>query len=133
MSRITTFALVLAGLAGTAGGAAAQDAAAGEKVFNKCKACHAVGEGATNKVGPYLNGIVGRKAASIEGYAYSPALKALADGGLVWTEDKLRPYLTDPKAFNPGTKMAFVGLKKEDELANVIAYLKTFGADGKKQ
>ena len=114
--------------------AQAADPAAGEKVFNKCKACHAIGEGATNKVGPQLNGIVGRKAASIETFSgYGEGLKELAAGGLVWDEAKLTDYLRDPKAFNPKTKMAFVGLKKDDELADVIAYLGQFGLDGKKK
>jgi cytochrome c2 len=113
---------------------AAGDAALGEKVFNKCKACHAVGEGATNKVGPVLNGIIGRKAASIDSYTgYGDGLKKLGADGLVWEEAKLTEYLRDPKAFNPTTKMSFVGLKKDEDIADVLAYLGQFGADGKKK
>jgi cytochrome c len=98
----------------------AGDAAKGEKVFAKCKACH---EASTdkNKVGPSLKGLFGRKAGSIEGYAYSAQMKAL---GITWNEETLKPYLTDPKAVVPGGKMAFVGLKKEEDVENVIEYLK---------
>ena len=126
-------AIASALLLSSAAGAAAQDAAAGEKVFNKCKACHAVGEGATNKVGPQLNGVVGRKAASVEGYTYSPALKKASDEGLVLTEENIAKWVAGPKAFLPGNKMSFVGLPKEQEVKDVIAYLGQFGADGKKK
>lgn len=122
-------ALVLAVLQG---GAAAQDAAAGEKVFAKCKACHAVGEGAKNKVGPELNGIVGRGAASLPDYKYSKAMEGKGAEGLVWDEASLAAYLADPKGFVKGTKMAFAGLKKPEDLENIIAYLATFAADGGK-
>ena len=102
------------------------DAEKGEKVFKKCKACHAVGEGAKNKVGPELNGIVGKEAASVEGFKYSKAFMEKKDEGLVWTEDNLETYLEKPKDFIPGTKMSFAGLRKEDDVDNVIAYLETF-------
>lgn len=107
----------------------AGDAEKGEKVFKKCKACHAVGEGAKNKVGPALNGIVGRAAASAEGFKYS---KPLQDSGWTWDEATLDKWLSD-RTTNvlKGTKMIFAGLKKDDQRADVIAYLKTFGADGK--
>lgn len=99
------------------------DAAAGEKVFNQCKACHENEKG-VNKVGPTLKGIVGRKAASVPDYKYSAAMTAKGAGGLVWTEENLTAYLPNPKAYVPGTKMAFAGLKKPEDVANVIAYLK---------
>ncbi len=99
------------------------DAAAGEKVFAKCKACHEVEKG-VNKVGPTLKGIVGRKAASVADYKYSDAMLAKGTEGLVWTEENLTAYLPDPKKYVPGTKMAFAGLKKPEEVANLIAYLK---------
>ncbi|MTI00656.1 cytochrome c family protein [Roseibium sp. RKSG952] len=106
------------------------DAAAGEKVFRKCQACHAVGEGAKNKVGPQLNGIVGREPASVEGYKYSKAAVENAEGAGPWTEAELMQYLEDPSKYLGGrSKMAFK-LRKEDERANVIAYLDTFNADG---
>jgi cytochrome c len=111
-----------------ASSAQAQDAAAGEKVFKKCMACHAVGEGAANKVGPELNGIVGRTAGTVEGFSYSQGMKDAGAGGLVWTEENLSKYLENPKGTIPGNKMAFAGLKKEDERANVIAFLKTHPA-----
>ena len=100
------------------------DAAAGEKVFIKCKACHENEQG-LNKIGPTLKGIVGRKSASVEGYAYSDGAKAKAAGGLVWDEATLAAYLPDPRAYMPGTKMAFAGLKNPRAVAHVIAYLTT--------
>ncbi|MEO1205986.1 MAG: cytochrome c family protein [Pseudomonadota bacterium] len=108
--------------------ASAQDIEAGKKVFRKCKACHAVGEGAKNKVGPQLNGVVGRKSAAIEGYKYS---KAMAEIGLTWDEATLDKYLEDPKGLVKGTKMIYRGLKKEKDRKNIIAYLATFDAEGK--
>ncbi len=107
-----------------AGEAAAGDPAAGKKVFNKCKACH-FADKEKNKVGPYLKGVVGRKAAAVEGFKYSDAMKAKAAEGLVWTEENLKAYLAAPKKFVPGNKMAFVGLKKDKDIADVIAYLKS--------
>lgn len=100
------------------------DAAKGEQVFKKCMACHSATD-ATNKVGPSLHGVVGRKAASVEGYKYSPAMTKKAEEGLVWDEATLAEYLPKPMAFVPGTKMAFAGLAKPEDVENVIAYLKT--------
>jgi len=120
---ILTFAL-LSALA-LAPPAAAQDAAAGEKVFLKCKACHQIGDNARNMVGPALTGIVGRKAGTYPGYNYSDANK---NSGLVWDEATLKIYLKDPKAEVPGTKMTFPGLSSDKDIDNVIAYLKTFSA-----
>lgn len=100
------------------------DAAAGEKVFAKCKACHDAEKG-INKVGPTLKGVVGRKAASVPDFKYSDAMAAKGAEGLVWDEASLTVYLADPKAFVPKTKMAFGGLKKPEEVADVVAYLKT--------
>ncbi len=102
------------------------DPEAGEKVFKKCKACHAVGEGAKNKVGPELNGIVGSAAGQVEGFKYSDNLLELAEGGLTWDEPTLTLYLTKPKDLIPKTKMSFAGLRKDEEIQNVIAYLQTF-------
>ncbi|MDT8343808.1 MAG: cytochrome c family protein [Thermohalobaculum sp.] len=102
------------------------DADKGQKVYNKCKACHAVGEGARNKIGPALNGVVGREIASAEGFSYSDAFLARKAEGFTWTEENLEAYLEKPKDFIPGNKMSFAGLKKEDEREDVIAYLKTF-------
>lgn len=99
------------------------DAAKGEKVFNACKACHDNEKG-VNKVGPTLKGIVGRAAASVADYKYSDAMIAKGTEGLVWTEENLVAYLPNPRAYVPKTKMAFAGLKKPDQVADIIAYLK---------
>jgi cytochrome c len=127
--RLLSFSVAGAALIVSMGAAAAQDAAAGEKVFAKCKVCHQIGEGAKNLVGPVLNGVVGRKAGTYPDYHYSDANK---NSGITWDEATLKEYLKDPKAKVPGTKMVFPGLKSDDDLANVIAYLKQFGPDGKK-
>ncbi|TRD23227.1 c-type cytochrome [Palleronia caenipelagi] len=122
LKTVTAVALTALALPAFAEG----DAAAGEKVFNKCKSCHAVGEGAKNKVGPMLNGIVGAEAGKVEDFKYSDALMAKAEEGLVWDEESLTAFLTKPKDYIPGTKMSFNGLRKEEEIANVIAYMATF-------
>ena len=106
----------------------AQDAAAGADVFKKCMSCHSVGENARAKVGPPLNGIVDHPAGTVAGFKYS---QALLDAGITWDAASLAAFLADPRDFLPGTKMSFAGLKKEEDLANVIAYLATFGPDGK--
>ncbi len=107
--------------------ALAGDPAAGEKVFKKCAACHAVGEGAKNKVGPALNGVVGSVIGKHpEDYQFSKALQEMGAAGKVWDEAALTEWLKSPKAYAPGTKMAFAGLKKDEEIADVIAYLETF-------
>jgi cytochrome c len=124
IKRTLTLAAMTAALAVPA--FAEGDAEAGEKVFKKCKACHAVGDGAKNKVGPALNGIVGAAAGQVEGFKYSKPMMAAAEEGLVWDEASLAEFLAKPKDFMKGTKMSFPGLKKEDDQADVIAYLKTF-------
>lgn len=100
------------------------NADAGKSVFIKCQACHEAEQG-VNKIGPTLKGIVGRKTASIADYKYSDAMAAKGASGQVWDEATLAAYLPDPKAYVPGTKMAFAGLKNPQEVADVIAYLKT--------
>lgn len=104
------------------------DAEAGERVFNKCQACHVV-EQEQNRVGPHLNGVIGREAGAVEGYSYSPALQKLADEGVVWDQEALSAYLENPREYAPGTKMIFPGLKKEEERQNVIAYLAQFSGE----
>ena len=101
-------------------------AAAGKKVFKKCKSCHQVGENAKNRTGPHLNDIIGASAGAVENFKYSKALKKAADGGLVWGEEELAGFFKKPKKFLKGTKMSFAGLKKEKDIAAVIEYLKTF-------
>jgi cytochrome c len=110
--------------------ASAQDAAAGEKVFSTCKLCHQIGENAKNAVGPVLNGVIGRKAGTVAGYSYSDANK---NSGITWDEATFREYIKDPKAKVPGTKMAYAGLKDEQKINDLVAFLKQFDADGKKK
>ena len=100
--------------------------AAGEKVFRKCKACHQVGDGAKNRVGPILTGIVGQPAGQVEDFRYSKALSGMADDGLVWDEANLKAFLADPRGFMKGTKMSFAGLRKDEDLDAITAYLASF-------
>jgi cytochrome c len=102
---------------------------AGAVVFKKCMACHQVGPSAKNGIAPVLNGVVGRRAGQYPDYSYSSANK---NSGLVWDEQTLARYLRAPGQVVPGTKMIFAGLKKSQEISDVIAYLKQFSADGKR-
>ena len=108
--------------------ASAQDAAAGKTSFDKCLACHAIGEGAKNKVGPELNGLNGRKSGTAEGYSYSEANK---NSGITWSEAEFKDYIKDPKAKIPGTKMIFPGIKKETEASDLWAFIAQYDKDGK--
>ena len=127
MLRMTLAAIALGVIAAPA---MAADPAAGEKAFAVCKACHKVGEGAKNGVGPILNGVVGRAAGSVEGYKYSDAMK---NSGVTWDEANLAEYLKNPKAKIAGNKMVFPGVKDDTKLADIIAYLGQFNADGTKK
>ena len=125
MRLATVCYLLLAALVVTRSGvAAAQDIAAGEKAFNVCRACHQIGDRAMNSIGPVLTGVVGRKAGSFSGYNYSEANKS---SGITWDEATLADYLKNPQTKVPGTKMMFPGLKKEQDIDNVIAFLKQHG------
>ena len=129
MTRGRTFWLLLMGAAASVAGsvaASAQDIAAGEKTFNVCRACHEIGADAKNSIGPVLTGVFGRKAGTFPGYAYSDANR---NSGLTWDEATLTEYLKNPRAKVPGTKMIFAGLRKDDDLANVVAFLKQHIAD----
>lgn len=126
----SSFAIVVAAVALMTQAAQAQDVAAGENSFKKCLACHAIGEGAKNKVGPVLNGLEGRKSGTVEGYSYSDANK---NSGITWNKDVFLEYIKDPRAKIPGTKMIFPGIKNENEANNLWAYLVSFGPDGKKK
>jgi cytochrome c len=126
--RPYSLALIAAALALPSVPAKSQDLAAGEQSFKKCLPCHSVGEGATNKVGPHLNGLEGKKAGTTPDYSYSEANK---NSGLVWSDAVFKEYIKNPMGQMPGTKMAFPGIKNETEIGNLWAYLKQFGADGK--
>jgi len=108
----------------------AQDAAAGEKTFVVCRACHQIGPNAKNAVGPVLNGVVGRKAGTYPNFTYSDANK---DSGITWTPEELDKYLTSPQKVVPHTKMIFPGLPNEQQRKNVIAFLEQYNEDGTKK
>jgi cytochrome c len=128
MRKLTLSALVVIASSVTASVALAQDVAAGKTSFNKCLACHTIGEGAKNKIGPVLNGLDGRKSGTIEGYSYSEANK---NSGITWSETEFKEYIKDPKAKIPGTKMAFAGVKNEKEINDLWAFLAQYDKDGK--
>jgi cytochrome c len=117
-------------LAASTAAASAQDVAAGEQSFKKCLPCHSVGEGAKNKVGPELNGLDGRKAGATEGFNYTEGNK---NSGITWNESVFKEYIKDPRAKIPGTKMVFAGIKNEQEVNDLWAYLKQFGPNGAKK
>ena len=104
------------------------DAKSGADLFKNCRACHEVGPDAKTKLGPVLNGIVGRKAGSIEGFSYSPANKKAGEDGWVWTEENLMKYLANPREAMPGNRMAYAGMADEQDRGDIIAYLKTLPA-----
>ena len=120
MKKLTILAAVFAALALSAGNASAADATKGKKVYNKCKACHALKAG-KNKVGPTLHRLFGRKAATVPNFKYSKAMKA---SGVTWDEESLRAYLKKPRKFIKGTRMAFAGIKKKKQMDDLVAYLK---------
>ena len=128
MKKLTLSALVIIATSAAASAALAQDAAAGKTVFNKCLACHAIGEDAKNKVGPELNGLDGRKSGTVPDYNYSDANK---NSGITWNEAQFKEYIKDPRAKVPGTKMAFAGIKNEKEVNDLWAYVSQFDKDGK--
>ena len=117
-------------LAASTAAASAQDVAAGEQSFKKCLPCHSGGAGAKNKVGPELNGLDGRKAGATEGFNYTEGNK---NSGITWNESVFKEYIKDPRAKIPGTKMVFAGIKNEQEVNDLWAYLKQFGPNGAKK
>ena len=128
LKYLNQFALLFGLIIGLSAQSAASDIKAGEKVFKKCVACHAVGDGAKNKVGPHLNDVFGRKVGSIEGYKYSKAMKKAGEEGLVWDDASMDEFMLKPKKFIKKTKMSFGGLKKDADRLNLIAYLKIYSA-----
>ena len=128
MKRLTLSALVVIASSAATSAALAQDVAAGKTSFNKCMACHAIGAGARNKVGPELNGLDGRKSGTAPDYSYSDANK---NSGITWNEAQFEDYIKDPKAKIPGTKMAFAGIKNEKEANDLWAFIAQYDKDGK--
>ena len=109
------------------GAASAQDVEKGAVAFKKCGICHKIGPGATNLVGPVLNGLNGRRSGSVAGFSYSDANK---NSGIVWSGETFAEYIKDPRAKIPGTKMIFAGIKNEQEIKDLWAYIKQFDAEG---
>lgn len=97
--------------------------AEGERAFNKCRACHMIGEGATNRVGPRLTGIIDAPFAHVDDFNFSPAIRSAAEEGKIWSEDNLRAFLSDPRGFLPGNRMTFAGIRSESEMDALLAYL----------
>ena len=128
MKKLTLSTLVIIASSAAVSPALAQDAAAGKTSLNKCLACHAIGEGAKNKVGPELNGLDGRKSGTAADYNYSDANK---NSGITWNEAQFKEYIKDPKAKIPGTKMAFAGIKSEKEINDLWAFVSQYDKDGK--
>jgi cytochrome c len=124
MRTLITAAILIAA---STGSGLSQDVVKGETAFKKCLPCHSVGPGATNKVGPELNGLDGRHAGQAVGFNYTEANK---NSGIVWNEATFKEYIKDPKAKIPGTKMMFAGIKNDQEINDLWAYLKQFDADG---
>ena len=119
IGRHIAWPVALALLAGAGTADAQGDPEKGEKVFNKCKACHVVDK-EQNRVGPHLVGIFGRPAGSVEGFKYSDAMQS---SGVVWEEETMAAYLKDPKSYIAGNRMVFPGLRKDEEIADLLAYL----------
>jgi cytochrome c len=125
MKRVSIMSALL--LAVASGPALAQDVEKGQHSFNKCVACHAIGPGAVNKIGPELNGLDGRHSGSAPDYNYSDANK---NSGIVWDEAHFKEYIKSPRAMIPGTKMTFAGISNPQEIDDLWAYLKQFDAAG---
>jgi cytochrome c len=121
-TRTRVFAVIATALAATP--ALAADVENGQKVFRQCQACHVVDK-EQNRVGPHLVGIIGRPAGAVAGFNYSPAM---ANSGITWTAETIAAYLADPRGYVNGNRMAFAGLKKSEDIADVIAYLESVGS-----
>jgi cytochrome c len=128
MTKLITMAAMTAlSIAASVNVTLAQDVAAGEHSFNKCLPCHAIGPDAENKIGPQLNGLDGRHSGTAPSFSYSDANK---NSGIVWAEATFKEYIKNPAAMVPGTKMAFAGIKNDQEINDLWAYVKQFDADG---
>ena len=124
LKRLT---VVIAMIATSTAASVAQDAEKGKTVFNQCMICHSIGPGAQNKIGPELNGLDGRKAGTVANFSYSDANK---NSGIVWNEASFKDYIKDPRAKVPGTKMVLAGVKNEQQVNDLWAYISRFDADG---
>jgi cytochrome c len=124
---ITVTAMTAVAIAASANVVLAQDVAAGQHSFNKCLPCHAIGPDAENKIGPQLNGLEGRHSGTAPNYSYSDANK---NSGIVWSEATFKDYIKNPSAMIPATKMTFIGIKNDQEINDLWAYVKQFDADG---
>ncbi len=122
-----TLFMAAALVAASAGAASAQDVEKGQRSFNKCLPCHSIGEDAQNKIGPELNGLDGRRSGTAPNFSYSDANK---NSGIVWNEQTFTQYIKDPQAMVPGTKMIFAGIKNEQEIKDLWAYISQYDADG---
>jgi cytochrome c len=124
MRRLTLAIATAVAVVPFAANAQEGDPAAGQRIFNQCRACHTIDAGGRNGVGPNLHGVIGRPAGSIQNFRYSANMQTLASNGHVWTEENLRAYITNPKAVAPQGSMAFPGIRNQDQVTNVIAYLR---------
>lgn len=122
--RIALAAALALGIAAHAAPAAAQEVAAGQRVYNQCRACHTINEGGRHGVGPNLWNIYGARAGQREGFRYSAPMMERAQAGLTWTEENLRTYLRNPRDLVPGGSMAFAGIRNDQQLTDLIAYLR---------
>lgn len=131
MSALTPIAAFVTGLVCLATSALAEsgDVEAGKRVFAKCQGCHQVGEEAKHRIGPHLNGLFGRRAASHDDFRYSKSFRRAGTGGLEWHAETLDTFLENPRSIASGTRMSFRGLKDAGDRANLIAYLRTFSDD----
>jgi len=125
MAKKLIVAVVLIAVSSVSG--MAQDAQKGKTVFNVCLVCHAIGPGAQNKIGPELNGLDGRNAGTVPNFDYSDANK---NSGIVWNEETFEDYIRNPAAKIPDTKMTFAGVKNEQQVKDLWAYINQFDADG---
>ena len=126
----TTLLIATAAITIQTWAALAQDAQKGQMVFNMCLPCHSIGPGAQTKVGPELNGLDGRHSGSVPGFDYSDANK---NSGIVWNENTFKKYIQSPQGVIPGTKMIFPGVKNEQQVNDLWAYISQFTADGGKK